>query len=89
MRSDVPIGVVPPVPVMAIVRMHRLRIGDGANAERAADAAQYSAHGAADHRADWSGRLVADISSVRSPFGNALGLRRQRRNERCGHDASK
>lgn len=59
------------------------------NAEQTVDSADEPADDAADKPADRSGVMGADISAMRDPVGNALRLRRQRTDERCGDDAGK
>jgi hypothetical protein len=73
---------------MAIeVRLLR-RIGgvSGSDAEHAIDAADNATDRTANHRADRASRVVAHIGAMGDTVGNALRLRRERRNERCGDD---
>lgn len=77
----VAIGMPRPMPVVIIDRRRLFgRIGgiDRAEPERPLDAADNTANRAADHRADRTGRLIADIRAMRGAVGNALRLRGER-----------
>jgi len=62
------------------------RIGGiaGSDAEHAVDTADDATDRSADDRSDGAGRVVAHIGAMGDAVGNALRLRGERRNERCG-----
>ena len=74
--------------VAAVIHRRGLfgRIGGIArsDSERAIDAADDATDRSADDRSDGSGRVVAHIGAMGDAVGNALRLRGERRNERCG-----
>lgn len=60
----------------------------GPDPEHAVDAANDAADRATDHRADRAGGVVAHIGAMGDAVGNALRLRRERRNQRCGDNSA-
>jgi hypothetical protein len=74
----VPIGMVPPVPRVAIHRLFVARICNGRDAEGAVYAANNAANHAADQAAKRSCRLHADVSAMSDTVRDTLCLRRKR-----------
>ena len=72
------------MPDIIPVTIHRRRRRDRIDAEQAIDAANDAANSSANHCADRTGRLRPHISAVRDAVGNALCVRGERTDKRCG-----